>query len=146
MTGFLRRWRPRHLLAAWGAYWAALVLVVLGEPARIAWRMSRTENAGTAAAGSENGELFLRVVETGGATWAGSVDATTAALAVFGPPLLLWLVWILARPRGGAAPLAAAPDPVRLHDPVAGDLDRAAVERAARRATVVREPGAPSSR
>ena len=146
MTGFLRRWRPRHLLAAWGAYWAALVLVVLGEPARIAWRMSRTENAGTAAAGAENDQLFLRIVETGGATWSGSADATTVALAVFGPPLLLWLLWLLLRPRETASPLAAAPEPPRLHDAAPGDLDRAAVERAAARAAEHREPGAPPAR
>jgi hypothetical protein len=26
----LSRWKPRHLLAAWSAYWAGLVLVELG--------------------------------------------------------------------------------------------------------------------
>lgn len=142
MIGVLRRWRPRHLLAAWSAYWVALALVVLGEPARIAWRMSRTENAGTATAGAENDELFLRIVETGGATWAGSADATTVALVVFGPPLLLWLLWLLLRPRDVRPPLAATSEPPRLHDPALGDLDRAAVERAAR-AAEQREPGAP---
>src|SRR6478735_5996263 len=95
----LSQWKPRHLLAAWSTYWAGLVLVTLG-PALIAiMRVTMPKGAkGTVAASFDN-SLFSLVVKSGEATiWSGSAPATSLALWIAGPPLLLWLAWLATRP------------------------------------------------
>jgi hypothetical protein len=131
----MSRWRPRHLLAAWGVYWAALAGVVLGRPAQLAWRLANgPEGQGTASAGFENAVLHLRIADDAGHAWAGSAHLLTIALWVAGPPLLLWLLWLALRPRsaarGTAAPAAPAPAPA-LRGAGLDDVERAAAERGA---------------
>jgi len=96
----LSRWRPRHLLAAWGTYWAALTLVMLGGPALIARRVaSGPEGSGTITAGFDNARLHLTMLEQGTTVWSGSTSVLAATLWIAGPPLLLWLAWFAQRPR-----------------------------------------------
>ena len=72
--------RLRTLLALWAAYWAGLAAVEAG-PAR--WE-------------------FLRLQATSGrgsVSWEFSGSATMLSLALFGPPLLLWALWLLVPER-----------------------------------------------
>jgi hypothetical protein len=94
------RWKPRHLLLAWIAYWVALVAVTLG-PALIAiWRVSQgPENTGTVSASVTNAVATLTVTERGATIWAGTAHLLAVALWVAVPPLVLWGIWIAARSR-----------------------------------------------
>jgi hypothetical protein len=78
----LRDWGPGRLVAAWVGYWA-LLLVVEAFPAVVE---------------------FLRLQLThahGSVSHSFSFDAGLGTiLLLFGPPLVLWLLWLRARPRG----------------------------------------------
>jgi hypothetical protein len=90
-----RRWRPRHLILAWSAYWVGLVLVRLGPAIVAGWRMSqRTGGHGSVNASMTDGILSANIVEAGRTTWAGSISVLTLAFLVAVPPLLLWLAWL----------------------------------------------------
>ena len=100
----LSRWRPRHLLMTWGAYWVALVLVALGPALQALWRLTRPGEHGSVSAGMDDGLLQLSVTGGGATAWTGSAPLGTLALWIAGPPLLLWLVWLVSRPWRGAPP------------------------------------------
>lgn len=140
-----RRWRPRHLLLAWSGYWLALALVTLGAPLLAIWRMSRRPGShGSVAAGFENAIGTLSIVEDGASVWSGSASLPTMTLWLVGPPLLLWLLWLM-RSRAseaddaGAAPVADTlrPDtprigvaaPHTLQAPLPAELDGLPVPR-----------------
>lgn len=96
----LRRWRPGQLLLSWGAYWAGLAGVALGPAISASWRATRLPGShGTIAAGFENGTLSYTVIENGVKTWVGTAPISTAILWLVGPPLLLWVIWVLVRER-----------------------------------------------
>ena len=38
--GMLSRWKPRHLLGAWSAWWAGLAAATLGPAARAVWEVT----------------------------------------------------------------------------------------------------------
>jgi len=120
----LRRWRPRHLLLAWGAYWLALLAVALGRPALEAWRMSRRPDAhGTISAGVDDAVAHLSIAVDGAPAWSGSASILSITLWLVGPPLVLWVLWLL-RSRGSEEgdALRAAPAPGALRAPPP-DLD-----------------------
>jgi hypothetical protein len=102
------RWRPRHLLVGWGIYWAVLALVSLGSGLQAVWRMTRPDRHGSVSASFDDGLLRVSVIGDGVTAWAGATDLGTLALWVAGPPLLLWLAWLVSRPRRDDA-LASAP-------------------------------------
>ena len=90
-----RRWRPRHLLLAWSAYWVGLVIVKLWPAIVAGWRMSQQPGShGSANASMTDGILSANIVEAGHTTWAGSISVLTLAFLVAVPPLLLWLAWL----------------------------------------------------
>jgi len=70
----------RHLVASWVVYWAGLLAVVAGRPLWRYWQLQL---------GSEHGTV--------GFSYTGS--ATRLALWIAGPPLLLFLLWLVARSR-----------------------------------------------
>ena len=93
----LRRWRARHLLAAWIVYWVALVVVFLRSALGAATRaLAAPEGHGSIGASVDNGNFLLKVT-TDGQTWTGSTSLTAMALWFAGPPLLLFLVWLATR-------------------------------------------------
>ncbi len=100
----LRTWRPPHILAAWGTYLAGLAAVTFGpaalEVSRFAGDPARP---GTVSAGIDDGVAYLTVVEGATTVWSGTTSLGAMALWVAGPPLLLWLAWLILRPRLGAA-------------------------------------------
>src|SRR4051812_46431290 len=91
-----RRWRPRHLWVAWLVYWAGLSLVKLGPAITALVRMSRDPNShGTASAGFANDMLSLTVTHAGAPGYTGSISLFSLVLLVAGPPLVIWLVWLV---------------------------------------------------
>ena len=105
----LRQWRPRQLLLAWGGYWAGLAAVTLGPGVRAAWRATRLPDGhGTISASVNEAVVQLSVIEDGVTTWASATPFGTVALWLAGPPLVLWLLWLLMRPRREAMPRAFA--------------------------------------
>jgi hypothetical protein len=93
----LSRWRSRHLLAGWLAYWAVLFAVTLGPAVAAALRVvNAPDSHGKIDVSSDGGSLVAHITGAGVA-WSGSTSLTTAALWIAGPPLLLWLVWLVTR-------------------------------------------------
>jgi hypothetical protein len=140
MALFRRRWGVRHLLAAWGAYWLALAVVVLWRPALVAWRMSREPDAhGSMSASVENSLATASIVVDGVTRWSGSAPLPWITFWLVGPPLLLWVGWLLLSRRPAAPDAVAAPAsqvPPALHAPMPAGFDgvreRAAMDEAAR--------------
>jgi len=100
MTFSFRRWRPRHILLAWSAYWVGLVLVKLWPAIVAGWRMSQqAQSHGSANASMTDGILSANIIESGHTTWAGSISVLTLAFLIAGPPLLLWLAWLAGSSR-----------------------------------------------
>ena len=96
----LRRWKPGQLLLSWGAYWVGLIGVTTGSAINASWRATQLpENHGSISAGFNNGILNYSVVEEGVTTYAGTAPLSTVLLWLVGPPLLLWLVWLIVRER-----------------------------------------------
>ena len=91
----MRRWRPRHLLLGWIAYWALLALYALG-PAALAFQRAADKPHGKIAvsAGLENDDLYLTVTDAAATIWHGATPFASAVLWVVLPPLLLWLLWL----------------------------------------------------
>ena len=99
----LDRWKPRHLLAAWTAWWTGLGVATLAEPLALAWRITRPEGShGNISASFENTMLELTMSEQGRTVYESSAHFGTIALWIAGPPLVLWLVWMIAQARGRA--------------------------------------------
>ena len=95
---FLSRWRPFHLVMAWGAYWLALLVVALGPALPAILEATRSNDGhGEINASFGDGVLSLTVKHLGQVTWSGSVHFLTAALWLGLPPLVLWLLWLRAR-------------------------------------------------
>ena len=104
--GLLRRWQAKHLLLAWAAYWILLVLVVLRPAIAMVLRaLNAPKGLGSINAGVADGMATLTVVASG-VTWSGTSSLTSLALWIAGPPLLLWLVWLVTRRAPAPAPEA----------------------------------------
>lgn len=100
----LSRWRPRHLLLTCTGYWAALALAVLGRPAWTFLQLSQGPKGQlSVAAALGDAGVRLSVVKDGVTAWAGSASPLSIALWIAGPPLLLWVAWMLRRPARSAS-------------------------------------------
>jgi hypothetical protein len=90
MLTWLRRWRPRHLLASWIVYWVLLVAITLGKAILAAWRVTHLPDGhGNISAGFSDGVFNLVIAESGKTVWQGSASLLSIALLVAGPPLVL---------------------------------------------------------
>ena len=98
MLSWIRRWRPRHLLASWILYWLLLFVVTLGEAALAAWRVARgPDGQGSISLNFGDAGLSLVISEAGKVIWQGASSLTMVALLIAGPPLLIWFAWILSQ-------------------------------------------------
>lgn len=104
----IERWRHRHLLTAWAVYWFALVVVKLGGAIAAVLRVSGPAAHGSAAGSFGDKGVTVTVTQGALTTWTGTSTLSAIALWVAGPPLALWLVWMLSRPRRGARPTLSA--------------------------------------
>ena len=105
----LPRWKPGQLLLGWAAYWTGLVGVTLSPAIAATWRATHLPDGhGSVSASFDNSTLNYTVIEDGVKTWMGTTSMATAVLWVVGPPLLLWLVWLIVRerPDSGRRPVA----------------------------------------
>ena len=104
----LSRWKPRHLLLSWGAYWAGLVAVKLGPAFLEIWRVTRLPKGhGTINASFGNTGFNLSVLEDGVTTLATSASLSSILLWVLVPPIVLWALWLFVRVRQPASSLSA---------------------------------------
>lgn len=115
MRRFLARLRPRHLVAAAIAYWALLLIVVLGRAAVAARQLSLRGEHGTATLGVDEGRVFLGLQGGGRMLWSGSTSTVAALLWLLLPPLALWALWAARRPSR-AEMLAALDEHPMLQD------------------------------
>ena len=96
----LSRWRPRHLLLSWIAYWVLLVAGALAPALPAIWRATHLPSGqGQISASVNDAVISLTVQESGRTTWTGSAHLLLAALWIAIPPLLLWTLWLAAKPR-----------------------------------------------
>lgn len=108
----LSRWRPRHLLLAWVAYWLVALVVAVGPALASIWRVTRSPDThGSINAGVGDGVFTLTVTEQGGALWQTGAPVMSILLWFAGPPLLLFLAWLAMRPRTPES--ASSPPPQR---------------------------------
>ena len=130
----LRRWRPGHLLLAWIGYWAGLALVTLGRAIPSILRATGApEGKGSISAGFQDDVLHLTVTEAGATLWSGTTSISQVALLVVGPPLLLWVAWLVRRRANRNAGLGTRDAPRELPLPDAdGVVPRQDRERAER--------------
>jgi hypothetical protein len=99
MANFLRRLRARDLFAAWAVYWLALSLRLTPLVSAI-WRATHA-GAGKGEVSFNLGDSVLSVAVkvAGQTTYTASRHMLGLALLIAGPPLVLWLLWVVARPR-----------------------------------------------
>lgn len=99
MSFSLRRWRPRHLLLAWSAYWVGFILVTLWPAIAAGWRLSQNSTHGSVNAGVTDGVLSATIVQSGQTAWTGSIQLSTLGLLLALPPLVLWVIWFVTTSR-----------------------------------------------
>ena len=131
-----RRWRPRHLLLGWLAYWVGLILIKLGPAITAFVRMSQdSDSHGAASAGFANDALYMTVTEAGASIYSGSISLLSLVLLIAGPPLLMWLAWLVLASRTNNAGDTSAPSNVRNElsavDPRIGIVDPSKPKRSA---------------
>jgi hypothetical protein len=98
MAFSLSNWRSRHLLAAWIGYWVSLGLVTLAPALSAISRVTGPGDNGSISLNGGNQGLALTVTEQAGRVlWSGSVSLGAIAFWTIGPPLMLWLAWLLKR-------------------------------------------------
>jgi hypothetical protein len=95
MRSPLARWKVRHLFGAWLGYWAVLAAVTLTPAAIAIWKVSGSGAKGSASINAGDGGLHAIVTMPGSTLWELSVPLTTVVLAIAGPPLVLWVCWLL---------------------------------------------------
>jgi threonine/homoserine/homoserine lactone efflux protein len=97
MRSFFARWKPKHLIGAWISYWGVLAIAALSPAAIAIWKVTRPGMKGDASLSLGDGGLNLHVTAAGVTTWNRTASVAMVVLAVAGPPLLLWLCWVLSR-------------------------------------------------
>ena len=109
MFNFLSRWRPKHLAAAWMAYWVGLTAVKLGPALTTLWRLTRdgSTDQNSVSLLASGTDLSLTMSERGNVVYSGASSLTEIALWIVVPPLLLLVAWLFRRPTKAPAPLAA---------------------------------------
>lgn len=95
MRSFLSRLKVRHLLAAWAGYWAVLAAVTLTPAAIALWKVSREGAKGSANVSLGDAGLHATITLSGATVWDATVAVSTLTLWIAGPPLLLWICWLL---------------------------------------------------
>ena len=97
IVSMLRRWRARHLLIAWLVYWVVLLLVSLRSALRLIFGgLTAPGTHGSVGASFENSNFVLKVT-AGAETYTSSTSLMTMLLWFAGPPLVLFLVWLVTR-------------------------------------------------
>jgi hypothetical protein len=73
-----------------------LAVVTLGPAALAIFRATRgPDGANSVAAGYGEAGFTLTVIEQGRTSFSGSIDLLTLMLLVAGPPILIWVGWLM---------------------------------------------------
>lgn len=122
MLGWIRRMTPRQLMFGWLGYWAILGVTTLSRPVAMAYRVSRPDARGSIAASFENTDLTVKMIQNDATVWSATASLTAILLWLSVPPLVMWFIWVLLRPRRvvdaglrtptPAPALGAAPPPI----------------------------------
>jgi hypothetical protein len=105
MVNFRKRWRPSTLFASWIVYWIVLGAVTLTPAIRAILRATQAgDGKGNVSISFGGGVLNLVVNVNGRAIYTGAVHFITLALLIGGPPLILYALWLMQRPRRAPEP------------------------------------------
>jgi hypothetical protein len=112
MAFMMKRWSATGLFAAWGVWWAVLLLASAREIVRMLVVISRAPKGHSSARlNFDDGRAHLETLLDGRVVSGHSGSLLALALWIAGPPLILWLVWLAQRParppvtEGGRQPL-----------------------------------------
>lgn len=95
-----RRWRARELFGSWVAYWVLLAIATLTPAALAIWRATRAApDTGNVNVSISNTLISLTVTVAKQTTWTGSIHVLALALLIAGPPMVIWLAWVMTRRR-----------------------------------------------
>lgn len=94
----LPEWRARHLWTAWIAYWVIAFLAWIVPAIPLLWRIFKAGAHGTVSLSANDG-VVSATVTSGAQVWVRSLSYGALTLLLVIPPLLLWLAWVIARPR-----------------------------------------------
>ena len=143
MAFSIRRWGVGSLLGAWAGYWVVLGAVTLAPFAKWIWDINRIPGQhGSAALSAGDAGVTLTAIKDGVTVYTGVAPLTDLAFWIAGPPLVLWLIWLVLRPsRREAEALRASPDFEALpdaaragwHQPITPTSTPSPVERRERR-------------
>jgi hypothetical protein len=95
----LSKWQPKHLLAAWSAYWLALLLWGVGSALPVFWRISRPDAKGSASFNFGDKGFELTLMEGAVTAWHGAISFRSVLFLCAVPPLVLWAFWLRAQRR-----------------------------------------------
>jgi hypothetical protein len=95
-VSFLRRWQARHLLVAWIVYWVLLIGVSMHSAIAAMRALNAPHGLGSISASMDSGNFVLKA-SVGADTWSHATSLTAMTLWFAGPPLLLFLVWLVTR-------------------------------------------------
>lgn len=112
MAFSLKRWGVGTLVGAWVGYWVALGAVTLAPFAKWILDLNRMPGQhGTASLSMGDAGVTLTALKDGVTVYSGVAPLTDLALWIAGPPLALWVVWLLLRPSRSADEALPAPSP-----------------------------------
>ena len=97
------RWKFRHLVFSWLAYWITLAAVKLTAPTLAIIEATRPDGKGDVSVAFGNDMLKLSVKAVGATTWEGSVTPIMLALWLAGPPIVIWAGWLFATSKARRA-------------------------------------------
>jgi hypothetical protein len=121
MSFSIKRLGVGTLLGAWAGYWVALGAVTLAPFLKWVWDVNRIPGQhGSASLSVGDAGATLTALTDGVTVYTGVAPLPDVALWIAGPPLVLWLLWLVLRPsRDEAAalharsPFGALPDAAR---------------------------------
>ena len=127
-------WRPKHLFAAWGTYWLTLIGVTLGPAIAAAWpAIHGPKGEGSVSANAGDEGVVLTIKSAGATIWEGRTTVGEILFWLTVPPLALFLVWLLLRPRAAErvvpGGVGTPTGPAALSEPPARTMPVPAAER-----------------
>ena len=112
-----RRWGAPELLAAWVAYWLLLAAAAFARPVLIMYRIRGLPEGSSNAQVSLGDQGFVAHIVSQGRTLIDQRASGTAVLLwLVVPPLLIFVAWLVMRPRRGHT----RPGELGAGDPLAG--------------------------
>lgn len=93
----MTKWRLRHLLFSWFAYWIAIIAIKLGPAIAAGVRATSGPSDGQSkinAGWSDAAGLTVEIVEKGVKIYSGTASLASIIGWAVVPPLVLWAAWL----------------------------------------------------